>query len=100
MAKQLHLHSSEPDSLKDTPSCEELLQQALAEREQFLAEHPRHIDYQRDIDRIISKAGTSENRLAVVSVMMEGKLNELNHQFRSLIGILNTAFTQGYSNPI
>lgn len=95
MARQIHLNLSEAETQWDTLSCEKILQKAIADKERFLVEHPRQIPYQRKIDRILSKAGTSENRLAVLAVMLECKLNELNRQCRDLAGILNMAIAQG-----
>lgn len=98
MARQIHLNRSITDTQKEILPCDEILEAALAERDRFLAQHPRHIGYQRKIDGVLSKAGTSENRLAVLAVMIEGKLGELNAQIHSLTGMLNTAIVQGYSN--
>ena len=98
MARQIHANLSKADTQKDTPSCEKLLEEALAERDRFLAQHPDYLAYQREIDGVLSKAGTSANRLAVLAVMMECKLDELNRQFHSLAGMLNVAFAQGYYN--
>lgn len=97
MARQIHLNLSKADAQKDTPSCEKLLKEALAERDRFLAQHPGYMAYQHEIDGVLSKAGTSENRLAVLAMMMECKLGELNQQFHSLAGMLHIAFVQGYS---
>jgi len=72
------------------------LQKALAARDQFLANHPDYLPYQQEIDRILSKAGPRENRIAVLAMMMECKLNELSHQFQSLAGILKTTIGPQY----
>ena len=100
MARRLHLNLPAANTEEDTRSCNEILQQAIADRDRFLAANPSYMAYQREIDRVLSKAGTSENRMAVLAVMMEGKLCELSRQFRSLAGMLHMAssIVQEYSS--
>lgn len=69
---------------------EEALSRALAERERFLAAYPRYRAYQREIDRTLDKAGSTENRMAVLALLMEAKLVEMHHQLVLLNRILVT----------
>lgn len=64
------------------------LTQALAERAEFLQQHPKHLKFQKEIDRILDKAGSSENRMIVLAMLMEGKLVELHKQFQNLNSVL------------
>lgn len=64
------------------------LSEALAEREAFLEKHPHCRSFQREIDRVLDKAGSPENRMTVLAMLMEGKLLELHHKLKKLNGIL------------
>jgi len=70
---------------------EKVLADALAERALFLESNPQYRSFQREIDMILDKAGTSENRMNVLSMLMEAKLLELHEQFRHLNAILTKA---------
>lgn len=61
---------------------------AIAERDQFLKQHPEYLPYQREIDRILDKSGPPEKRLAVLAMLMEGKLMEMQSYLMRLNGIL------------
>jgi hypothetical protein len=74
--------------LDDTWNSESALAQALAEKAEFLDQHPEYREYQKEIDRLLDKAGTMENRMAVLAMLMEGKLLELHQQLQKLNGIL------------
>jgi hypothetical protein len=67
---------------------ERQLSEALAERALFLERHPQYLTYQREIDHMLDRAGTSENRMAVLGLLIEAKLIELHDQFRCLNRIL------------
>ena len=91
MARRLKIIPNEnhhPGKSGDPDEYEKRLEQALADRDQFLAENPDYIPYQEEIDTILSKAGTVENRMVVLAVMMEAKLNELTHHFQGLSDML------------
>ena len=70
---------------------ERALEEALAEKAAFLNKHPQYREFQREIDRMLDKAGTPENRMAVLAMLMEGKLIELHQQLQKLNGILTKA---------
>jgi hypothetical protein len=63
----------------------DIVAEAIKQRDQFLQQRPQMRSYQREIDRILDKAGDSESRMAVLSLLMEGKLAEL----RKSLGQLN-----------
>lgn len=57
---------------------------ARLERDRLLKEHPHLQACQDEIDRMLAGAGSSENRMAVLGLMMEAKLNELKDQLSRL----------------
>ncbi len=70
------------------------LSRALKEREAFLEAHPRMRCYQREIDRVLENSGSAENRLSVLCLMIEGKLQELRQQLQKLYSILMPILSQ------
>ena len=56
----------------------ENIQRAVRERDQFLEEHPHLLPFQRDIERRLKNATSMENRITILSGMMEEKLHELH----------------------
>ena len=90
MANRVRLPSS--PRRHDAPwNPEAALAQALAEKAEFLNQHPEYREYQKEIDRLLDKAGSLENRMAVLAMLMEGKLIELHQQLKKLNGILTEA---------
>lgn len=71
----------------------EALAEALAERDRFLEQYPKMHAYQNEIDRMLDNAGPQENRFAVLAMLMEGKLAELDTQLQRLSLILNSTIT-------
>ncbi len=67
---------------------DQALAHALAERTRFLEKHPHHRKFQREIDRLLDKAGSVENRLTVLALLIEAKLIDLHHHLGKLNGIL------------
>jgi hypothetical protein len=63
---------------------EQRLAYALRQRELFLEKKPQHRKLQHEIDQLLEKAGTTENRMAVLAVLMEGKMIELHSQLQQL----------------
>lgn len=53
---------------------------ARKEREYLLKKRPHLRKYQEEIDRRLQNAGSPENRMAVLGIMMEGKLTDLREQ--------------------
>jgi hypothetical protein len=71
---------------------DQVLAEALAEREQFLETYPEYRSYQDEIDNMLDKAGSSEKRMAVLALLMEAKLIELQDELKHLNRLLlNTA---------
>ena len=66
-----------------------LLQELLEKREQYLKENPHLVPFQKEIDRLLDNAGNQENRMAVLGIMLEGKLSELREQLLSLSNMLS-----------
>ncbi len=67
---------------------EQALAEALSERERFLKKYPNYYAFQREIDQILDKAGSSESRMTVLAILVESKLIELHHQLKKLNHIL------------
>ncbi len=59
-------------------------EKARRERERLLRERPHLRVYQEEIDRMLAGAGSTQNRMAVLGLMMEAKLNELRDQLSNL----------------
>ena len=65
-------------------SSNEILEEALKAREQFLKENPHLQPFQDEIDRILEKTVGFENRMAVLAFMIETKLYELRDSMADL----------------
>jgi len=82
MASQLEIKKG--GVLLSTERLAEIGERARLERDRLLKEHPHLQAYQDEIDRMLAGAGSSENRMAVLGLMMEAKLNELQDQLSRL----------------
>ena len=65
-------------------SYQEILEEALRAREQFLKEQPHLQAFQDEIDRILEKTVGFENRMSVLAFMIEAKLYELKESIAQL----------------
>jgi hypothetical protein len=66
----------------------DLLAEALGERDNFLREHPELREFQRKIDDRLRRAGSAHNRLVVIYEMMMDSFRELNARLREAAAIL------------
>ena len=66
----------------------DILNKALAAREEFLRRHPQQRAYQAEIDRILDNSGGIHGRLAVLGILMEGKLLEMKDELLKLHSVL------------
>jgi hypothetical protein len=57
---------------------------ARIERDRLLNEYPNLKKFQNQIDRCLDNAGSSENRMAVLGIMIETKLKELRDELAHL----------------
>ena len=57
---------------------------ARQERDRLLEEYPELNELQEKIDRCLDNAGSSENRMAVLGIMIEAKLKELQDELSHL----------------
>lgn len=73
---------------KHSAAAEKQLQQAIEERDRFLERHTRWRVYQKEIDRILDKSGNRQGRMAVLGVLMQGKLLEMQRELCKLSEIL------------
>lgn len=78
-----------PQRCHDAPwNPEKALADALTEKAEFLNQHPQYRELQKEIDQLLDKAGSSENRMTVLAMLMEGKLIELHRQLKKLNRLL------------
>jgi len=84
------------DSQSRGKSYDDILEEALKAREQFLKEHPHLLLFQNEIDRILEKTVGFERRMSVIAFMIEKKLYEL----RDSIAVLGsyTVKVRGFLN--
>ena len=86
MANQLHFQMPRlPDG---TVYRIKTLEEAIRERDEFLDQNPSLINFQEEIDRRLSKAGTCENRMAVLGMMMEANMTALHNHLSYLLKAL------------
>ena len=84
-----HPHNEETDSW----DAEQALVRALYERDRFLEMNPQYLEFQQEIDYMMNKAGNTENRMAVLAMLMEKKIEQLNEQFQKLSSALHEKAT-------
>jgi len=87
MAHKLRLQIA-ADKSQGSWNPQRALADALAERALFLDNHPEYKPFQREINALLDKAGSPENRMTVLAVLMEAKLIELHEQLKRLNAIL------------
>jgi hypothetical protein len=80
-----------PRRPSDSTDANPLLERALAERERFLKRRPHMNAYQAEIDRVLEKSGTSHNRIAVLEIMIQGKLFEIQKELYKATRIFRDA---------
>jgi len=61
---------------------------ARKERDRLLKEHPNLREFQNHIDRCLDNAGSSENRMAVLAILIEAKLKELQDELSHLSSLM------------
>ena len=74
-------------------SATDILQTALAERDQFLKERPHMQAYQNEIDSLLDKSGSHQGRLAVLGTLMQGKLLEIQRELFRLNKIIQISIS-------
>lgn len=90
MAHHLHVKKHDRRTAQAWDPDQEL-EQALEQRALFLDKHPQYRSFQREIDGMLEKAGSAENRMAVLALLIEAKLIELHGQLTHLNRILLSA---------
>lgn len=90
MAHLLQMNALKRDT-EETWNPDQVLAEALAERAEFLKKYPELQAFQDEIDTMLDKAGSAENRMQVLAMLMEAKLIELNGELRDLNRILLSA---------
>lgn len=84
MAERLKIKHSSADLPHGEWNAESALADAIAKRATFLKEHPGYREFQSEIDQLLDKAGSTENRMSVLGILMEAKLVELQQQMLQL----------------
>ena len=77
------------NSMISTAELIEMGKEARKERDRLLEEYPGLREYQKEIDRCLDNAGGAENRMAVLAVMIEAKLKELQDELSHLSVVLH-----------
>jgi hypothetical protein len=62
----------------------EMGKRARQERDRLHNEHPNLKEFQKKIDRWLDNAGSPENRMAVLGIMIEAKLKDLRDELSHL----------------
>jgi hypothetical protein len=88
MMEQMRTRNSKGKSGNGKWDPEKALAAAVAERDRFLEQHPEHRAYQQEIDRVLDGAGSGQQRMAVLAMLIEGKMVELAGKMRELNDIL------------
>jgi hypothetical protein len=86
MGNRLSVHKK--SSMLSARELMEMGKEARKERDRLLKEYPDLREYQKEIDRCLDNAGSAENRMAVLSVMIEAKLKELQDELSHLSFVL------------
>ena len=61
---------------------------AREERDRLLEEYPNLREFQKQIDKCLDNAGSSENRMVVLGIMIEAKLKELREELSHLSSLM------------
>ena len=82
------MNINKKSSMLSTRELIEMGKEARKERNRLLEAYPYLREYQKEIDRCLDNAGSSENRMAVLAVMIEAKLKELHDELAHLSFVL------------
>lgn len=69
---------------------------AREERDRLLEQHPDLKEFQKKIDRCLDNAGSAENRMAVLGVMIEARLKDLRDELLHLSFLMRQFKTPNY----
>ncbi len=83
-----YLKLKPPDIPEDMPASESLLENALEERERLLEKSPELKNLQKEIDRRLRNSGSVENRIAVLGIMNEAKIEKAINKLSFLLDLL------------
>lgn len=67
----------------------ELIKKLNQEKEKLLTERPQYREYQKQIDEALEKAGSRQNRMAILGTMMRDKVAELQQKMIELSTMLS-----------
>ena len=65
-----------------------MLRKALKARERYLESNPHLRSYQEEIDRLLDQSGNNQGRMAVLGMLMQGKLLEMQRELCTLTDVL------------
>lgn len=80
-----HLSFRKKSSVLSEQGLIEMGKMAQKELYRLLEKRPELKEFQEEIDRRLENAGAFENRMAVLGIMIEAKLRELQHQLSNLL---------------
>lgn len=75
-----HLSFRKKSNVLSKQELKEMDKAAQKELDRLLQERPKLKEFQEEIDRRLDNAGTFENRMAVLGIMIEAKLKDLREQ--------------------
>jgi hypothetical protein len=90
---QKGLNDTNPPVETHTSAGKKRLEQALAERERFLEQHPHLRSYQAEVDRLLDSSGNHQGRMAVLGTLLQAKLLEMQKELNKLSDVLQEAVT-------
>lgn len=78
------IHFQKKNNRLSNQELSELGKTARKERDALLERRPKLREFQKEIDRRLENAGNLENRMAVLGLMIEANLNELQKHLSRL----------------
>ncbi|MCP4107128.1 MAG: hypothetical protein GY749_16570 [Desulfobacteraceae bacterium] len=66
---------------------EDILRQAIKERDSLLERRPEMKEFQKEIDRLLAGAGSFENRMTVLEIMIESSSKDFQQKTSELLNI-------------
>ncbi|WP_372678923.1 hypothetical protein [Desulfosarcina sp.] len=85
---QANPNKGNPSPCHGPSTANQRLRKALAKRERFLNRRPHLRAYQAEIDRILDNSGPPEGRMAVLGMLLQGKLLDMQSEFYKLSKLL------------
>lgn len=98
MANRLYYKPSGAYSNSTRPTIS--VEEAMRELDELLQQNPDLKEYQHEIERRLNAAGNFDNRMAVISLMMEANMANLHHQLILMLMHFYEFLDQSYTFQI